>query len=86
MTTPMSIGAVNTAEQQLILMAIKLKEIYEGKVTDTGAVDSKYSNRVQIEIDYSGKSVALRFRLPIEFSLSSFSEVRFVGIDPSTVV
>ena len=67
MTAIINTSNAVTAEHQLIAIALELKGIYESKLDSTGELDRKFSNRVQMDIDYSGASVSLRFRLPIEF-------------------
>lgn len=85
MSAPISTPVSLTAEDQILRIAMTLKEHYESKKKVDGSVDSMYTNRVQIDIDYTEKSASLRFRIPLDFNEYPDS-VRFIGVDPKTLV
>lgn len=69
-----------TAEDQLIKMAWQLKDYYESHTLPTGGLDSRYANRVQMEVDYPSQQVSLRFKLDVNFTQGDVTCFR--GVEP----
>ncbi|MGL5078538.1 MAG: hypothetical protein ACRDBG_22295 [Waterburya sp.] len=84
MSAPISTPTSLTAEDQILRIAMTLRRHYQIQKGLDGTDDPRYTNRVQIDIDYTEKSASLRFRIPLDFDEYPDS-VRFVGVDPNVL-
>ncbi|MGL5940821.1 MAG: hypothetical protein ACRC2S_10585 [Waterburya sp.] len=84
MSAPISTPGSQSAEDQILRIAMTLKRHYQIQKRPDGTDDPRYVNRVQIDIDYTERSASLRFKIPLDFDEYPDS-VRFIGVDPNVL-